>query len=576
MELSLVLPAYNEKKRLENAVKSVQASLKNITSSYEIIIAEDGSTDGTDRIAKKLSEKDAHIIHLHSDKRQGRGKALTRAFRHSKGRILAYIDVDLATDMKHLKELISSVKDDGYDFATGSRMLKESSVKRNIKREIASKGFNLMTRTLLKSKIKDHQCGFKSFRRKPLMDILGKIKDKHWFWDTEMLIIAQRSGYKIKEFPIKWRAGSATTVDITRDVIGMGSRIIRMWKDTKKPQSKSKKRQNTIIGLLIGAAILLAIAGLVGLKDVTYTISSASPKHILLASAIFTASYLLRGKRFDELLKGSGKKLGLAFSTKMVICSQWANLVLPARMGDLLRAILIKKYRKIEYNIGIASLLTERVFDIISIILLGAVSLFYITQRNEYIMPSWIQNTMNILSIVAVLLTLAIFVLMYKPKLIESTTTKILNRLIAHDIYTEKITKSLKKFIKNINNTVKSKKSSMIILICSIGIWLMETLIAYTVALSMNMNLAIEIIFLAVSLGNLTKATPNTPSGLGTYEAALSGVFIVFGAQPALAFSVALVDHFIKNIITLALGSYTITRMHLKRKDITKQITSHQ
>jgi len=168
------------------------------------------------------------VLHLHSDKRQGRGRALNRAFKASRGEILGYIDVDLATDMKHLKELIRSIRE-GYDFATGSRMLPESNVKRPFKRGFASKGFNYLTRLMLGSKLYDHQCGFKSFRREALFELMDDIKDTHWFWDTELFVRAQRSGFRVKEFPVVWKHGGTTKVNLVKDVFGMGSRIFGLW-----------------------------------------------------------------------------------------------------------------------------------------------------------------------------------------------------------------------------------------------------------------------------------------------------------------------------------------------------------
>jgi len=233
-EVSLILPAYNEAERLSDTVRQVAEALHKINPSFELIVAEDGSTDGTDKIAADLAKEYSYIKHLHSKDRLGRGKALNRAFKISEGEILAYIDVDLATDLEHLEELINAIKEEGYDFSTGSRWLKDSDVKRSVTRLIASKGFNFMTRVLLKSEIKDHQCGFKAFKRAPLFDILDVVKDSHWFWDTEILVRAQRKGYKIKEFPVRWRSDKKTKVDLKRDVFGMGTQIIRLWRELKK------------------------------------------------------------------------------------------------------------------------------------------------------------------------------------------------------------------------------------------------------------------------------------------------------------------------------------------------------
>ncbi|HID19584.1 MAG TPA: glycosyltransferase family 2 protein [Methanophagales archaeon] len=232
-QVSLVLPAYNEAEGLKDTVAQVADALQKITPTFEIIIAEDGSSDGTDKIAEALAKAYPYIKHLHSNDRLGRGKALNRAFKLSKGEILAYIDVDLATDLKHLEELINAIKEEGYDFSTGSRMLKESDVERSVTRLITSKGFNLVTRLLLKSELKDHQCGFKAFKRGSLFDLLDDVKDNHWFWDTELLVRAQRKGYKVKEFPVRWRSGRNTKVDLKLDILEMGAQIIRLRKELK-------------------------------------------------------------------------------------------------------------------------------------------------------------------------------------------------------------------------------------------------------------------------------------------------------------------------------------------------------
>ena len=172
-----------------------------------------------------------YVVHLHNDERQGRGRALNRAFKAASGRILCYIDVDLATDMVHLEELIEAIRSEGYDFATGSRMMPSSDVKRSMKRGLASKGFNFLTRTMLGSKLYDHQCGFKAFKRESLFELMDSVEDEHWFWDTEILVRAQRSGYRVAEFPVRWRPGSATKVDLKRDVVGMGGAILRLRRE---------------------------------------------------------------------------------------------------------------------------------------------------------------------------------------------------------------------------------------------------------------------------------------------------------------------------------------------------------
>ncbi len=229
VKVSVVLPAYNEATRLEPAVNEVTHALDEFTRSYEVIIAEDGSTDGTDRVAAELAEKYPFMKHLHGEERLGRGAALKNAFKQSSGEILVYMDLDLATNLEHLKVLVDAVDSEGYDFATGSRLLPGSSVKRSRTRNLASKTYNFMVRKLLGSKVRDHQCGFKAFRRESLMVLLDEVRANHWFWDTEVLVRGYRRGYRIKEIPVSWKGGRETKVRLVQDSFSMGWQILSLW-----------------------------------------------------------------------------------------------------------------------------------------------------------------------------------------------------------------------------------------------------------------------------------------------------------------------------------------------------------
>jgi hypothetical protein len=228
LEVSVVLPAYNEAGRIKYAVERTIETLKEITQSYEVIIAEDGSTDGTDRIASRLSGRYPFVRHFHSDTRLGRGRALTNAFRSARGEILVYMDVDLGTDISYLKDLVESIRE-GYDMATGSRMLPGSRAERTPLRELTSRGYNFMVRALLGSEVMDHQCGFKSFRKSSLLSLLDEVSSSHWFWDTEVLVRGFRRGLRIKEFPIEWRHRGESKVDLIKDSFAMGIQLLKLW-----------------------------------------------------------------------------------------------------------------------------------------------------------------------------------------------------------------------------------------------------------------------------------------------------------------------------------------------------------
>jgi hypothetical protein len=133
----------------------------------------------------------------------------------------------MATDMKHVRELVDAVRK-GWDVVTGSRLVQASVITRTSGREIASRGYNFLVRTILSSRIHDHQCGFKAFNRQKLLSLLPLVHDTHWFWDTEVLVLAQREGLRVLELPVTWRQGEGTTVR-QGDVIGMGMAILGLW-----------------------------------------------------------------------------------------------------------------------------------------------------------------------------------------------------------------------------------------------------------------------------------------------------------------------------------------------------------
>jgi glycosyltransferase involved in cell wall biosynthesis len=227
VEVTAIIPVFNDRAALEIAIPRSLATLTAITDNFELIIAEDGSKDGSPEFVRSCEHQDHRIHLLHSDERLGRGRALNRAITIAKGSIVCYYDVDLATDMQHLGTLIGAIRE-GFEVATGSRLLSSSDSKRTGGREIASRTYNFLVRIILGSVVYDHQCGFKAFNKQKIVSVIPSIRSGHWFWDTELLVRGQRKGFRVREFPVRWRAGKGTTVKV-KDVFEMGSSILRLW-----------------------------------------------------------------------------------------------------------------------------------------------------------------------------------------------------------------------------------------------------------------------------------------------------------------------------------------------------------
>jgi glycosyltransferase involved in cell wall biosynthesis len=234
-EVTAIIPVFNDRAAIEYAIPRSVGVLSHISDAFELIVAEDGSTDGSAEFVRLCEQQDPRIHLLHSDERLGRGRALNRAIGEAKGRIVCYYDVDLATDMEHLEELVGAIRG-GSDIATGSRLLPGSEIKRTGSREIASRTYNFLVRIILGSSVHDHQCGFKAFNRQRVLALIPTIRAGHWFWDTELLVRGQRQGLRVREFSVRWRAGKGTTVKL-RDVFEMGTSILRLWWQIHVPEN---------------------------------------------------------------------------------------------------------------------------------------------------------------------------------------------------------------------------------------------------------------------------------------------------------------------------------------------------
>ncbi|MHC3128911.1 MAG: glycosyltransferase [Candidatus Bathyarchaeota archaeon] len=200
----VTVPACNESKNLRKCVEMLLKVTPRLGEDFHILIAEDGSTDGTDIIAQELERMYTQVTHIHSPQKLGKGLALKQAFNTVEGDIYAFIDCDLATNMKFFPQLINSIKE-GNDLALGSRYMEGAEVHRTVLRDLLSRVYNRLIRMLFKDNVLDHQIGFKAFSNRLIKDILNECNSTGWFWDTEILIRSINNNYKIIEFPVEWK-----------------------------------------------------------------------------------------------------------------------------------------------------------------------------------------------------------------------------------------------------------------------------------------------------------------------------------------------------------------------------------
>ena len=217
--VDVVIPVYNEELTLSHSVATLREFLiQRASFSWRIVIADNASTDSTLEIAKKLSEQDPDITYVHLDLK-GRGRALKKAWLESEADIVSYMDVDLSTGLEALPLLVNAIEQ-GYGVAIGSRLISGSEViGRSVKREITSRGYNVLIKLMFCPGFADAQCGFKAVSREVVQAIVPYIENNEWFFDTELLLLAKKKGYRIKEIPVKWTDDPDTRVDVIKTAI---------------------------------------------------------------------------------------------------------------------------------------------------------------------------------------------------------------------------------------------------------------------------------------------------------------------------------------------------------------------
>jgi uncharacterized protein (TIRG00374 family) len=577
VEVSVVLPAYNEEATIERTVAVTLDTLDDFlpAGSFEVIVAEDGCDDRTPEIASRLADEDERVRHCHSDERLGRGGALDFAFERAGGDTLVYFDTDLATDMGHLEELVESVRSGEYDLATGSRWLPGNRADRPPKRAVSSLGYNSLVKLFLRSDIEDHQCGFKAFDRTAFETLREDVEDEHWFWDTEMLVRAQRRGFQVREFAVDWESRGDTKVDLVRDVFGMGSQILRTWWQLSVGPRISR-RVSAAGGTLLVVMALALMTVYLDPQRVIAEMQGADPRLVVLGGLVYLLSWPLRGLRYRDILAEIGFHEQVGFLTGAVFISQTGNLVFPARLGDGVRAYVVKARRGIPYASGFASLAVERVFDLLTITLLaGTVLLGLVATGNAADLQAGVtsaagidadraqsgQTALVVASGVGLAAVAAVAVIVASARTDRNYVRRGVRRL-SSDSYADYVAGILERFAGDVQTVAGDWHSFTRVGTSSLAIWTLDVvtalvvLTAFGVHETVSLPLLVAVGFFAVSVGNLAKVLPLSPGGIGLYEGAftLLAVALAPGIGAATAFAVSIVDHFVKNVATVLGG----------------------
>jgi putative flippase GtrA len=297
--LDVVVPVYNEEGDLANSVHRLHRYLEdNFPFTARITIADNASTDQTPRIAAQLADEltDVRMVRL---EQKGRGRALQAVWSTSDAPVLAYMDVDLSTDLAALAPLVAPLVSGHSDLAIGSRLARGSRVVRGAKREVISRCYNFLLKSTLSAHFSDAQCGFKAIRADVAAQLLPHVADTGWFFDTELLVLAQRSGLRIHEVPVDWVDDADSRVDIiataTADLKGI-ARMLRGFASGAIPVQTlaaqlGSSRTSAAPGSLLRQAVRFTVIGVA--STIAYLLLFVALHHAVGAQAANLLALLL-------------------------------------------------------------------------------------------------------------------------------------------------------------------------------------------------------------------------------------------------------------------------------------------
>jgi putative flippase GtrA len=304
--LDIVVPVHNEETTLDRSVRRLHRYLcDSFPLAWRVTIADSGSTDATWDIATSL-QRSLPGLRLVRVREKGRGRALRSAWLSSDATVLAYMDVDLSTDLAALLPLVAPLVSGHSDLAIGTRLARGSRVVRGPKREVISRGYNTILRTALGARFSDAQCGFKAIRRDRAAAILPAVRDQGWFFDTELLVLAQRAGLRIHEVPVDWVDDPHSSVDLAATARADLRGVARLLRGPRLAREVSQFAAVGVASTLAYVAIYLVLRGELDAVNANATALALTAIGNTAANRRFTFGITRRDGRLRDMVGGAG------------------------------------------------------------------------------------------------------------------------------------------------------------------------------------------------------------------------------------------------------------------------------
>lgn len=547
--LSCVVPAHNEVGNIAKVVQTLTNTFESCPdiSGYEIIIVNDNSSDGTGHLIDTISMSNSHIQPVHREGSPGFGNAIKAGIKQAIGDIIIPVMGDLSDDPRDIIIMIQKL-DEGYDIVYGSRFIHGSVLEDYPPAKwIANRVFNNVIRLLFGLQNKDITNAFKAYRREVFDEItVDSLEASGFDLTIEIPLKAHIAGFKSVEIPAHWynRTEGEAKLKLSRNATVYGKRLIKLFfwgnlislRDLFESVVKGSI-YGTIFALLLGICAIVAIFSLSGFSEVFNIIKTVSLSYAILGVLILVLSFILRTWRWSVILRGAGYVVPSGALFKSIMFGSLLNYLLPARIGDIARAVALKVTDHSPLGVNLSTIIVERAFDTFSLgVLMTIIGLFF--YKPEYI---WLESG-------AILLTVGLLSILFILYYGERFIVKLLLPLIPN------IESSITILNTGMREISRNVAALILILLLSVLIWFCDIFCIYISAQSIHYEISLLTVTVAGLAAFIAQSLPLTPGGIGVHEASIVGIMMMFQIPVSIGMSIALVDHFIRAAVVYCLG----------------------
>lgn len=556
-KISIVVPAHNEEGNLNHLLDELIPVLERHreTEDYEIIIVNDNSSDRTPIIIDELAAGNPGIKAVHRSSDPGFGNAVKEGFKNATGDIIIPVMGDLSDDPEDIPKLVKKIGE-GYDIPYGSRFIEGGATEGYpSSKMIANRAFNNSVRLLFGIGHKDITNAFKAYRKEVIEKIgIDNLESSGFDLTVEIPLKAHILGFTSAEVPVTWngRKRGEAKLKLSQNATKYGRRLLSLFfignivslRDLFASVVSGSKLK--LLGAMaLGLLILIGIFSFSGYSEVYNTIKNASLYYIFLGFLGVTTAFLMRTWRWSVLLRTSGHVVPRAILFKSLMFGYLLNYFLPARAGDIARGAALKYTQRTPMGISLTTIVIERAIDMFTLAFLLGAGAVLLSRSGTVV-------ALAVISLVIAILLVMLLLISYK--------------------YGRFISEKLGKRIPSIPGFINIMKESLdrlysnpsaifLSVVISLPVWFFEISGTYLAARAIGYPIFFSLATVAGITSFLSQTIPITPAGIGVYEGAMAGVFVIFGIPLSMGISLALVDHFIRASVTLIFG--IISSVHL-------------